>query len=84
MVFFLSIRLAAAAAFIMLNWAISLGNIALINSLQGVQYVFLIIIVFFLSARYPKYLREELAGGVRLQKMIGIILICLGLYMLVR
>ena len=83
MVFFLSVRLAAAAAFIMFNWAISLGNVALINSLQGVQYVFLIIIVFFLSARYPKYLREELGGGVKLQKMIGIVLICLGLYMLV-
>lgn len=81
--FFLGVRLAAAAAFIMLNWAISLGNVALINSLQGVQYVFLILIVFFLSTRYPKYLKEELGGGVLIQKTLGVALISLGLYMLI-
>ena len=59
------------------------GNVALINSLQGVQYMFLIIIVFFLSTRYPKFMREELGGGVLLQKIIGISLIGTGLYMLV-
>ncbi len=80
---FLLIRLMAALAFIMLNWAISLGNVALINSLQGVQYVFLFLLVLFLSARFPHVLKEELGGGVRLQKFIGIILIGLGLYMLV-
>ena len=73
----------AAAAFIMLNWAISLGNVALINSLQGTQYVFLILIVLFLSATYPKILKEEIGGGVMLQKGIGISLICTGLYMLI-
>lgn len=81
--FFLSIRILAALAFIMLNWSISLGNVALINSLQGMQYVFLILIVFFISARYPKYLKEQLGGGILMQKMIGIILISLGLYMLI-
>lgn len=81
--FFLGVRVLAALAFIMLNWAISLGNVAVINSLQGVQYVFLIIIVFILSTRYPKYLKEELGSGVLLQKSAGIVLISLGLYMLI-
>jgi drug/metabolite transporter (DMT)-like permease len=81
--FFLFIRLLAAIAFIMLNWAISLGNVALVNSLQGVQYIFLIIIVLFLSYRHPKILKEELGGGVLLQKIIGIILVSMGLYMLI-
>jgi len=39
--FFLTIRFMAAMAFIMLNWAISRGNVAVINSLQGTQYIFL-------------------------------------------
>lgn len=81
--FFLGVRVLAALAFIMLNWAISLGNVAIINSLQGVQYVFLILLVLFLSARYPKYLKEELGSGVFIQKIIGIALISLGLYMLI-
>lgn len=81
--FFLFVRLLAAVAFIMLNWAISLGNVALINSLQGVQYAFLILLVLFLSKKYPSILQEEMGGGVMLQKIIGISLICTGLYMLI-
>jgi drug/metabolite transporter (DMT)-like permease len=81
--FFLSVRVFAALAFIMLNWAISLGNVALVNALQGVQYMFLIVIVFILSTRYPQYLNEELGGGVLLQKLIGATLVGTGLYMLI-
>lgn len=80
--FFIFIRLLAAVAFILLNWSISLGNVALINSLQGVQYIFLMIIVLFLSSRHPRVLKEELGGGILLQKMIGACLIMIGLYML--
>lgn len=80
--FFLIIRLLAALAFIMLNWAISLGNVAIINSLQGTQYVFLIMLVVLLSAKYPEFLNEEMGGGVMMQKAIGATLICTALYML--
>lgn len=83
LIFFLSIRILAALAFIMLNWAISLGDVALVNSLQGVQYVFLMLLVLFLSTKFPKILKEELGGGVLLQKIIGVVLISLGLYMLI-
>ncbi len=79
--FFLGIRISAAIAFILLNWAISLGNVAIINSLNGVQYVFLILIVLFLSAKYPKISKEEFGKGVMLQKVMGILLVCIGLYM---
>ncbi|HAM88246.1 MAG: EamA-like protein transporter family protein [Candidatus Falkowbacteria bacterium GW2011_GWC2_38_22] len=81
--FFISVRLLAAIAFIMLNWAISMGNVALINSLQGTQYVFLILLVIFLSTKFPDILEEELGGDVVLQKVMGTVMIGIGLYMLV-
>lgn len=82
--FFLVVRLVAAIAFIMLNWAVSLGNnVSLINALQGVQYAFLLFIVVLLARRYPKFIDEEIGHGVLLQKTIGIILVGLGLYLLV-
>lgn len=81
--FFLIVRLLAAIAFIMLNWAISKGNVALINSIQGTQYIFLILLVIFLSARFPNIIKEELGGEILVQKMIGVILITSGLYMLI-
>jgi drug/metabolite transporter (DMT)-like permease len=80
--FFLGVRLAGAVAFILLNLAISMGNVALINSLRGTQYLFLMIIVLFLSTRYPKFLKEQFRGGVWVQKTVGATLIGVGLYML--
>lgn len=81
--FFLIVRFFAAMAFIMLNWAISLGNVAMTNALQGAQYLFLIFIVVILSAKFPKIFKEELGRGVLIQKMIGVFLVSLGLWVLI-
>lgn len=81
--FFLIIRLLASAAFIMINWAISLGNVAMVNALQGVQYLFLFLIILVTSAKFPKILNEKLDGSVFLQKLIGTIMVCLGLYLFI-
>ncbi|NCQ16185.1 hypothetical protein GW814_00850, partial [Candidatus Falkowbacteria bacterium] len=83
MFYFLTIRLLAAAAFIMINYAISLGNVAIVSALQGVQYLFLFLIILIVSARFPKVLHEQLGGGVFLQKLIGTVMVCLGLYLFI-
>jgi len=79
---FLGIRLLAGIGFILLNYALSFGNVALINALQGIQYVFLIFIVLFLSESYPGILKEEMNRAVLAQKLIGGILVGVGLYLL--
>lgn len=81
--FFLLVRLLAAAAFIMINYAISLGNVAIVNALQGAQYLFLFVIILLISTRFPKVLNEQLGGGVFLQKLIGTVMVCLGLYLFI-
>lgn len=81
--FFLSVRLVAAGAFIMLNWAVSLGNVAMINALQGVQFLFLIFLVLIFSVKFPRILKEELGRGVLMQKIIGVVLVSLGLWVLI-
>ncbi|MFH1232875.1 MAG: EamA family transporter [Patescibacteria group bacterium] len=83
MFFFLTIRLLAAGAFIAINWAISLGTVAIVNALQGVQYLFLFLIILIISVKFPKILNERLGGGVLVQKLIGTIMICLGLYLFI-
>ncbi len=81
---FFGVRLAAAAAFIMLNWAVSLSdNVSLINALQGTQYAFLLFIIIVMAKKYPQFIDEEVGRGVIFQKTIGIILVGLGLYLLV-
>ncbi len=80
--FFLVVRVAAAVAFISLNWAISMGDVALVNVLQGTQYLFLIVLVLILSVKFPKIYKEELGREVLMQKIVGVILVSLGLYLL--
>lgn len=49
-------------ASISLLYAISLANPAIVNALQGIQYVFLIVIVALLGKRFPKIIGEKLFG----------------------
>lgn len=59
---------------ILIFFAISLGNPAIVNSLQGTQYIFLLIFGIFLKQKYTYF---EL-----FIKIVGIILISIGLYFL--
>lgn len=79
---FLGVRFLASMAFILLNWAISLGNVAMVNALQGVQFLFLMVIVMIISAKFPKIMQEEVGGGVLAQKIAGIVMISVGLFLL--
>lgn len=83
LIFFLLVRLAAAVAFILLNWAVALGNVSIINALQGTQYVFLLLIVVLIARKFPHIIKEEVGRGIMLQKVIGVVLVAIGLYLLV-
>jgi drug/metabolite transporter (DMT)-like permease len=75
-------KLISAAGFILLNYAIFLGSVSLVNALQGVQYFFLLIIAIFLSKKFPRILEEQISRRIVFQKVIAIIFICLGLFIL--
>ena len=71
---------------ILQGFAISLAPIAflpIVNSLRGVQYVFLFLITLFLSFFFPKVLKEELSKEIIVQKVIAIVLIAVGLGMII-
>ena len=73
-------------ATLMQSFAISLVPIsflAIVNSLRGIQYVFLFLITLFISYFFPKILKEELSKKIVFQKIISIILIAVGLAILV-
>ena len=78
---FVGTRALSAIAFIAIHYAISIpvSQVSLINAAQGVQYVFLLLIVVFLSKKFPQLLKEELDKKVLVQKIIAIFLIGLGL-----
>lgn len=67
---------------LLILFSISLANPALVNSLQGTQYVFLLILAAVLAKKYPSIFAEKYTPKVILSKFIGIILIGVGLYLI--
>lgn len=78
-VLFFTGQIAGALGFVLVNYAISLASVSLVNAMQGAQYAFLLIIVALLSKRFPEILSEKLSGGVLVQKIAAIILISVGI-----
>jgi len=74
---------AGALSFVMINWAISMGSVTLVNALQGLQYVFLFLLVFLLAKKYPNLLDEDLHKKVIIQKVVAILLIAIGMFFIV-
>jgi drug/metabolite transporter (DMT)-like permease len=70
-----------ALGFILLNYAISLGSVTLINAMQGLQYVFVFIIAAVMGKKF-KELSENYSPLVIFQKTLAIFLIIGGLVFL--
>ncbi|MBN2884456.1 EamA family transporter [Patescibacteria group bacterium] len=68
--------------FVLQNYAIYLGPVALVNALQGVQYAWIIILGVILSLLAPKILKEDISWRVLIQKAIAVVLISSGIYFL--
>ena len=74
-----------AIGFFLQQYAVSLAQfsqVALINALQGVQYIFLLIFVMILGLRKPKLLHEELTRTSFIFRILGVILVVTALYLL--
>ena len=82
---FVSNKLIATLAAIMIFYAISIeeSSVAIINSLQASQYVFLLIFAFILSKKMPDLYNEQVGKKVIIKKLLAIGLIGVGLVLLV-
>ncbi len=72
----------AALGSILQNYAVSLGSIVIVTSLQGVQYVFIIIFSALLSLFFPKIIKEEQSLGIIIRRSIAVLMIAGGLYLI--
>lgn len=79
-------KIFAAAAAILIYYAVSLeeASVTIINSLQAVQYAFLLVLAVVLSKKFPSFYREQVGEKVVIQKAIAIFLIGAGLFILTR
>lgn len=75
-------KLLGAGGFILLNFGIYLGNVSLANALQGIQYLFILILAVILSKKLPGIIKEKITPTAIIPKLIAILLIGLGLVVL--
>lgn len=85
-VVFLLAQTFGGLANVLQSWAIYLvpvAYLAIMNSMKGIQYVFLFILAILISSFLPKVLKEEINKKIIIQKIVSILLIGLGLAILV-
>lgn len=84
-ILFVVTQIAGGVANVTQSYAVNIvpfGMLAIMNSIKGVQYVFLFLITLLLSRYFPKILKENFSKKAIIQKIISIVLIVIGLAIL--
>ncbi len=70
------------AGFVFINYAISLASVSLVNALQGVQYLFLLVLVLIGSLFMPRLLKENIGRRSLTTKITGMVVISIGVLLI--
>ena len=71
-----------AAGAVLLQYAMALGSVSLVNALAGVQFALLIVLVAVISRFWPTILKETFTKQEIIQKIIAVCFIGVGLILL--
>jgi len=74
---FIGNKLLAATGFLLLYYAIRLGQVSVVNSLLGFQFLFVFVLALLLRSKIPR-LEENINKGRILQKIMGISFVIAG------
>ena len=77
-------QMLSAVGYSLQQYAISLGSLAIVSALQGVQFSLLIIFGALLSAFRPGIIKEKISRGIIIQKVIAVIIIIGSIYLLTK
>ncbi len=81
---FLGNQLLGAIGFFILQYALTGTSATVVQSLQGVQYIFLLFFVIVFSLRYPRLLSEQITPATLILKLASTGLIVAGIAVLAR
>ncbi len=75
-------QISAGVSELFLTFSISLANPAIVNSLQGVKYIFLLAFGLILGRKFPDIFKNSLSAKFFITQIAGITCIGIGLYLL--
>ena len=81
-VLYLTTQAVSGLGFVLITYALSLASVAIVNAMQGVQYVFLLGLAMVGSLKYPELLKENLGRSSLGVKVTGMVVISLGIVLL--
>jgi|GEM_PF-6504914 drug/metabolite transporter (DMT)-like permease len=70
-----------AIAIVLRNYALMAGSAIVVSALQGVQYIFILILTVLISSFQPQLLQERISQRTIYQKLIAITFIGIGLFL---
>lgn len=77
-------QIMGALSVTLITFGVSLASPALVNSLFGVQYLVILTVSFLLAKKHPHLLDENLNKKIIIHKIIGAVIISIGLYLLAK
>src|SRR3989338_5801577 len=80
---FLFGQVSGGVSAVLIQYAISITSVSLVQALQGTQYVFVFLAVLISTFYFPKFLAEKMSASIIIQKIIAILIITLGIYFIV-
>lgn len=63
---------------IILQYAIAIGSVTLVNAMGGLQYVLMFLMILFLSAFFPKVFKEYFTRREKVVQSIALVLVVIG------
>ncbi len=79
---FVGNKIIAGLSALLLNYAITLGSVTLINALVSIQYVFVLILAWVVSQKYHQIFEEKLLFWDWMQKLAAIGVIAVGIFLI--
>lgn len=76
-------KILGVAGVVIIQFAISLGSVTVINALAGVQFAVLVLLVGVMTKCFPKRFKEEYSATEVVQEAIAIVLISIGLALVI-
>lgn len=81
-ILFVLTKILGGVGSILTKFAIALGSVTVVNAMVSTQYVFILLIGFLVSFKYPKIFQEKKDVLVMGQKILSIIIISLGIFLI--
>ncbi|MFH1789517.1 MAG: EamA family transporter [bacterium] len=76
-------RVLAVVAVVIIQYAIAIGSVTIVNALAGAQFAFIIVTVMLLTKFVPKIFKEKFIVGEFEWEMISVLIIAIGMIVVI-